>query len=107
MATEWAELIPTDVARDVISAAESESAVLALGNTIVMPAGVVSVPVVSVAPQAVFVGVGAPARSTCAYGPDPGPTLGRPADGKSLLTASRSSPGGPTSPLAAIGRSRG
>jgi hypothetical protein len=59
MATEWAELIPTDVARDVISAAESESAVLALGNTIVMPSGVGSVPVVSVAPQAVFVGVGA------------------------------------------------
>jgi hypothetical protein len=59
VATEWAELIPTDVARDVIAAAEAESAVLALGNTVVMPAGVVSVPVVSVAPQAVFVGVGA------------------------------------------------
>jgi hypothetical protein len=59
VATEWAELIPTDVARDVISAAESESAVLALGNGIVMPAGVGSVPVVSVAPTAVFVGVGA------------------------------------------------
>ena len=59
MATEWAELIRTDVARDVIVAAEAESAVLALGNTVVMPAGVVSVPVVTVAPQAVFVGVGA------------------------------------------------
>jgi hypothetical protein len=46
--------MPTEVARDVISAAEQESAVLALGNSVVMPAGVVSVPVVSVAPTAVF-----------------------------------------------------
>ena len=58
MATDWTNLIPTEVARDVIAAAEEQSAVLALGNTIVMPAGVVSVPVVSVAPTAVFVGVG-------------------------------------------------
>jgi hypothetical protein len=54
MATAWSDLMPTEVARDVISAAEQESAVLALGNSIVMPAGVVSVPVVSVAPVAVF-----------------------------------------------------
>jgi hypothetical protein len=59
MATEWSELLPTEVARDVIAAAEEESAVLELGNTLVMPAGIVSVPVVSVAPTAVFVGVGA------------------------------------------------
>jgi hypothetical protein len=43
----------------VISAAEEQSAVLELGNTLVMPAGIVSVPVVSVAPTAVFTGVGA------------------------------------------------
>jgi Phage capsid family len=59
MATDWSELMPTEVARDVIAAAEQESAVLALGNAIVMPAGIVSVPVVSVAPIAVFTGVGA------------------------------------------------
>lgn len=59
MATDWSDLMPTEVARDVISAAERESAVLELGNTLVMPAGVVSVPVVSVAPTAVFTGVGA------------------------------------------------
>jgi Phage capsid family len=59
MATDWSSLIPEAVARDVIAAAEQESAVLELGNTIVMPAGVVSVPVVSVAPTAVFTGVGA------------------------------------------------
>jgi Phage capsid family len=58
MATDWTNLIPTEIARDVIAAAEEQSAVLELGNTIVMPAGVVSVPVVSVAPTAVFVGVG-------------------------------------------------
>jgi hypothetical protein len=46
--------MPSEVARDVISAAEDESAVLELGNTLVMPAGIVSVPVVSVAPIAVF-----------------------------------------------------
>ena len=40
MATNYADLIPLAVARDVIAAAEEESAVLALGNTIVMPAGV-------------------------------------------------------------------
>jgi hypothetical protein len=50
--------MPTEVARDVIAAAEQESAVLALGNSILMPAGTVSVPVVSVAPVAVFTGVG-------------------------------------------------
>lgn len=38
---------------------EEESAVLGLGNTIVMPAGVMNVPVVSVAPSAVFVATGA------------------------------------------------
>jgi hypothetical protein len=63
VATEWAELIPTDVAREVIDAAAGESAVLALGNSVVMPSGVVSVPVVSVAPQAVFVGVRKPAST--------------------------------------------
>jgi len=52
-------LIPESVARDVIAAAADESAVLALGNVVVMPSGVTNVPVVSVAPSAVFVGVGA------------------------------------------------
>ena len=52
------------VARDVIAAAEKESAVLGLSNTIVMPAGVMNVPVVSVAPTAVFVATGARKPST-------------------------------------------
>ena len=64
MATEWSSLIPEGVARDVIAAAQDESAVLALGNTILMPSGVMNVPVVSVAPSAVFVGVGARKPST-------------------------------------------
>ena len=59
MATEWSSLIPESVARDVIAAAKDESAVLGLGNVIVMPSGATHVPVVSVAPSAVFGGVGA------------------------------------------------
>jgi HK97 family phage major capsid protein len=59
VATEWSNLIPASVAREVIAAAEDESAVLGLGNTIVMPSGVMNVPVVSVAPTAVFVATGA------------------------------------------------
>ena len=59
MATEWSSLIPESVARDVIAAAEDESAVLGLGNVVVMPSGVTNVPVVSVAPSAVFVATGA------------------------------------------------
>ena len=59
MATEWSSLIPESVARDVIAAAADESAVLALGNVVVMPSGVTNVPVVSVAPSAVFVATGA------------------------------------------------
>jgi hypothetical protein len=39
MATEWSSLIPESVARDVIAAAADESAVLALGNVVVMPSG--------------------------------------------------------------------
>jgi Phage capsid family len=58
MATEWSSLIPEAVARDVIAAAEDESAVLGLGNVVVMPSGVMNVPVVSVAPSAVFVATG-------------------------------------------------
>lgn len=64
MATNYPDLIPVAVARDVIAAAEEESAVLGLGNTIVMPAGVMNVPVVSVAPTAVFVATGARKPST-------------------------------------------
>ena len=63
MATEWSSLIPESVAHDVIAAAADESAVLALGNVVVMPSGVTNVPVVSVAPSAVFVGVGARKRT--------------------------------------------
>jgi len=59
MATAWSDLIPTAVVRDVIDAAAAESAVLALGTTVVMPAGVMNVPVVSVAPSAAFVATGA------------------------------------------------
>ena len=41
MATAYSDLIPVSVARDLVAAAEAESAVLELGNTIVMPTGVI------------------------------------------------------------------
>jgi hypothetical protein len=59
MATDYSSLIPKSIARDVISAAVEESAVLTLGRTITMPEGAVSVPIISVAPTASFVGAGA------------------------------------------------
>jgi len=55
VATVYPDLIPVAIARDLVAAAEAESAVLELGNLVPMPAGVMSVPVVSVAPQAAFV----------------------------------------------------
>ena len=58
MATDYSALIPKGVARDVISAAVEQSAVLTLGRTITMPEGAMSVPIISVAPSASFVGAG-------------------------------------------------
>jgi HK97 family phage major capsid protein len=55
VATNYTDLIPIDVARDVIAAAESESVALALGNRIVMPSGTEKVPILSVMPTAKFV----------------------------------------------------
>ena len=59
MATDYSSLIPKGVARDVISAAVEQSAVLTLGRTITMPEGAMSVPIITVAPSASFVGAGA------------------------------------------------
>jgi hypothetical protein len=59
VATDWAALIPSDVARDVISAAEESSIVMRLARTSTMPEGVSNVPVISVAPSAGFVAAGA------------------------------------------------
>jgi HK97 family phage major capsid protein len=55
VATNWEDLIPTGVANQAIAAAEQESVVLSLGRVIRMPAGVESVPIVSVAPTVGFV----------------------------------------------------
>ena len=60
MATEWSNLIPESVARDVIDAAVGTSRPCSSSATsFVMPSGVTHVPVVTVAPSAQFVGVGA------------------------------------------------
>jgi Phage capsid family len=53
-------LFPSAVANRIVESAIQESVVLRLAQRVVMPAGVESVPVVSVAPQADFVGVGEP-----------------------------------------------
>jgi HK97 family phage major capsid protein len=55
MATDYESLIPVSVAREVLASAEARSAILALSRTQPMPAGVESIPVVSVAPVAKFV----------------------------------------------------
>jgi hypothetical protein len=53
------DLIPTGVVSDIIESASAESVALRLGRVIQMPAGVMSVPVVSVAPTAEWVALGA------------------------------------------------
>src|SRR5262245_66579199 len=55
MATDYARLVPTAVASEVLASAEQQSAILALSRTIRMPAGITNIPVVSVAPVAEFV----------------------------------------------------
>jgi hypothetical protein len=56
MATVYADFIPVSIAREVLaSVGDRESAVMRLARTIQMPAGLESVPVVSVVPQAAFV----------------------------------------------------
>jgi hypothetical protein len=55
VATDYESLVPIAQARELISAAAAESAVLALGHTLTMPSGVERVPVLSVAPTASFV----------------------------------------------------
>src|SRR5262249_18481095 len=53
MATDWTSgLLPENVASDVLSAAEEESAVLSLATTRPMPSGVEWLPLVEVAPTA-------------------------------------------------------
>ena len=58
MATDWSGLLPTAVAERVLTATEELSVVLGLANTRPMAAGVESVPLVSLAPEAEFVGRG-------------------------------------------------
>ena len=52
------ELLPAGVASTIIESAGQESVVLQLANTIVMPEGTMSVPVVSVVPKAEAVALG-------------------------------------------------
>jgi HK97 family phage major capsid protein len=58
MATAYADLIPHGIASDVIESASQQSVVLQLATVIRMPEGVMSLPVVSVAPSAEFVALG-------------------------------------------------
>lgn len=60
MATDWNGLLPSAVSARVIESAIKQSVVLQLATRQPMPTGVESVPVVSVAPTADFVAVGAP-----------------------------------------------
>jgi HK97 family phage major capsid protein len=55
MATVYENLIPRAMAREMIAAAEQESVVLQLGRRLVMPSGLLSIPVVSFLPAAGFV----------------------------------------------------
>jgi hypothetical protein len=50
VATWNSDLIPDDVVSDVIESAAAGSVVLRLARTVSMPAGVMSIPVVSVVP---------------------------------------------------------
>ena len=52
MPTDYESLIPVGVARELIAAASTESVALQLGNVQQMPAGIQSVPVVTVEPDA-------------------------------------------------------
>jgi hypothetical protein len=58
MATDWSGLLPEAVAASILSATEEESVVLGLAATRPMAAGVESVPLLSVAPEAAFIGRG-------------------------------------------------
>jgi Phage capsid family len=53
--TVYENLIPRSMAREMIAAAEQESVVLELGRRLVMPSGLMSIPVVSFLPAAGFV----------------------------------------------------
>jgi hypothetical protein len=55
MATDYDSLIPSSVAGSLLTAVETESVTLTLGNTIRMPEGLASIPVVSALPTAGFV----------------------------------------------------
>lgn len=54
-ATDYANLIPSNVSRDLIRGVNEGSAVMQLARTTTVPAGTTSIPVVSVMPQAGFV----------------------------------------------------
>jgi HK97 family phage major capsid protein len=59
MPTDWTSgLLPENVAADVLSAAEEQSAVLALATTRQMPSGVEWLPLVEVAPTAEWINTG-------------------------------------------------
>jgi len=51
----YEDLIPEEVASSVIEAVRHESAVLSLGRSVIIPKGVLKLPVVSFAPQAGFI----------------------------------------------------
>ena len=55
MPTVYENLIPRNMAREMISAMPRESAVLTLGRRLTMPSGLLTIPVVSFLPQAGFV----------------------------------------------------
>lgn len=55
MATDYANLIPSNVAAELIRGTIEQSAALRLGRVIRVPAGVTSIPVIAVMPQAGFV----------------------------------------------------
>lgn len=55
MATDYSELIPTSVVREVVQALQTQSAVIRLGNVTRIPTGEASVPILSTAPEAAFV----------------------------------------------------
>ena len=55
MANVYENLIPRNMAREVIAAMPQESAVLSLGKRLTMPSGLTTIPIVSFLPQAGFV----------------------------------------------------
>jgi HK97 family phage major capsid protein len=58
MATDWEGLLPQGVAANILTATEETSVVLGLATTRPMAAGVESVPLVKLAPEAQFIGRG-------------------------------------------------